>query len=123
MEIDDFTLRILCNDEVIVINQDTLGRQAYCVKDLRLTDTDVNLLRHETVYVKRLCNGSFAVGIFNRGPAPAKIQLNWSDIGISGRHNVRNAWGRQDIGVFDESFEIGVPAHGAQLLLINGELI
>lgn len=119
MEIDDFTLRLLCNDEVIAVNQDTLGRQAYCIKDLKLTDINGNMQRHETVYMKRLCDGSFAVGIFNRGPAPENIQLNWSEIGICGRHSVRNAWGRLDVGAFDKSFEIGVPAHGAQLLIIK----
>lgn len=116
---DDLTLRLLCNDEVIAVNQDILGRQACCVKDARLTDTRGNLRSHETIYAKILDKGDFAVGLFNRGPEPAIVRLNWSDIDITGECKVRDVWGRKDIGIFNGSFEMGVRAHGAQLILLS----
>ena len=51
-KLDPFTLNILCNAEVIDVNQDTLGKQA-------------RILRHtagEFVLVKDLEDGSKAVG-------------------------------------------------------------
>ena len=55
-KLDKFTLRILLNDEVIEIDQDPLGRQAY------LADKD----GEGEAWVKSMENGSIAVGLFNR---------------------------------------------------------
>jgi hypothetical protein len=53
--IDDFTLNLLTNDEVLAINQDPLGKQAMQVKTGEMTQ----------IWVKELENGSKAIGVFN----------------------------------------------------------
>ena len=85
-KLDAFTLNVLCNAEVIAVDQDPLGRQA---KILRQTDS-------EFVLVKELEDGSKAVGLFNLGEHPAKLAVSWTELGISGKQHVRDLW-RQKI--------------------------
>ncbi len=55
--LDDFTLNLLTNDEVIAVNQDALGKQAVPV--YRAGGVEV--------WAKDLEDGSKAIGLFNRG--------------------------------------------------------
>ena len=81
-KLDPFTLGLLTNDEVLDLDQDALGKQATMVaKD---GDTEI--------YAKRLEDGSWAVGFFNRGETPMKATLHWNAIGISGPQIVRDLW-------------------------------
>jgi len=58
-QLDDFTLGLLTNDEVLAVDQDALGKQAVHVKH------DVE--RGIQVLAKPLADGTIAVGIFNTG--------------------------------------------------------
>lgn len=107
--LDDFTLSLLTNDEVLEVNQDPLGRQAARVwKDGNLE-----------VWAKDMEDGSKAVGLFNRGESPSKIVARWSDVGLSGRQRVRDLWWQKDLGAFEEKFEAEVPAHGVVLVKLS----
>ena len=69
---DAFTLNILNNDEVIAVNQDSLGDQAVTVSH----NGDAR------VYAKKLEDGSLAVGLFNTGTnSPINVTVKWSDLG------------------------------------------
>ncbi|HBM81920.1 MAG: glycoside hydrolase family 27 protein [Clostridiales bacterium] len=118
-QLDDFTLRLLCNDEVLSISQDMLGRQAHCLREIRETDDDGNVVHHSSVYVRKLYSGNIAVGLFNRSEKSDTVSFTWKDLKINGRKRLRNVWANEDIGNFDKEFAIGVPAHGAQFILIN----
>ena len=61
--LDKFTLNLLCNNEVISVNQDPLGNQAK-----RLWEQD-----GLQVWGKQLSDGSFAAGIFNHGVASVDV--------------------------------------------------
>ncbi|MGE5521204.1 MAG: NPCBM/NEW2 domain-containing protein [Candidatus Dadabacteria bacterium] len=108
-KLDDFTLALLTNDEVIDINQDPLGKQASCkdvIGDLR-------------VYVKELEDGSRAVGFCNFGLE--KVQIPFKDfekLGIGGKQKVRDLWRQKDIRTINtntEALSIDVPVHGVVL--------
>ncbi|WP_461629977.1 NPCBM/NEW2 domain-containing protein [Labilibaculum euxinus] len=108
-KLDDFTLNLLTNDEVIDVNQDPLGKQATCVQtigDLR-------------IYVKELEDGSRAVGFCNFGTEIVDAQYNdFEQLGITGKVNVRDLWRQKDIAEVDansEKLAIKVPAHGVLL--------
>jgi hypothetical protein len=58
-QLDDFTLALLTNDEVLAVDQDILGKQGR-----RVIQED----RFE-VWVKELADGAKAVGIFNFAPS------------------------------------------------------
>jgi alpha-galactosidase len=73
-QLDEFTLGLLENDEVIEVNQDPLGRQAARVAKNGMLE----------VWAKDMEDGSKAVGLFNRGSGEASITANWADLGLSG---------------------------------------
>jgi alpha-galactosidase len=107
--LDDFTLNLLTNDEVIDVDQDPLGRPG-----LRLAkDQDIE------VWARDMEDGSKVVGLFNRGGAQATVTVKWSDLGIWGKRSVRDLWRQKDLGVFEEKFSSPVPRHGVTLVRIR----
>jgi alpha-galactosidase len=110
-KLDDFTLSLLSNDEVLDVNQDPLARQASLV--FRDQPGQVE------VWAKAMEDGSKAVGLFNRSPAETNITAKWSDLGISGKQTVRDLWRHRDAGAFDASFTAAVPSHGVVLVKIS----
>jgi alpha-galactosidase len=107
-QLDDFTLSLLTNDEVLEVSQDPLGKQA--ARIAKNGDLEV--------WAKDMEDGSKAVGLFNRGKAETKVAANWSDLGLTGKQKVRNLWSQKDLGNFKEKFEASVPKHGAVLVRI-----
>jgi alpha-galactosidase len=108
--LDAFTLNILCNSEVIDIDQDSLGKQA---KIVRKTP-------EELVLAKPLEDGSVAVGLFNLTAAPRNLSIEWKDVARSGRQTVRDVWRQQDAGTLTSSYTHSVRAHGVALVrLLN----
>ncbi|WP_263367401.1 putative Ig domain-containing protein [Edaphobacter bradus] len=108
-KLDDFTLNVLCNSEVIDIDQDSLGRQA---KVVRKTP-------QEFVLAKPLDDGSVAVGLFNLSTEPLTISVPWSDVERSGTLMVRDVWRHESIGAFANGFSSQVPAHDVALVRIS----
>ena len=104
--LDDFTLGLLANDDVIDVDQDPLGRPGLRVS--KKGDVEI--------WVRELEDGSKAVGLFNRGEGLAEVTALWSDIGVSGPQKVRDLWRRKDIGGFDGSFTAYVARHGVVLV-------
>jgi alpha-galactosidase len=107
--LDDFTLSLLTNDEVIDVDQDVLGRQAAPVS--RNGDVEI--------WAKQLEDGSKAIGLFNRGEKDSEIIARWPDLSITGKQFVRDLWRQKDVGVFDSEFRMPVGRHGAAMLLIK----
>jgi alpha-galactosidase len=99
---DDFTLSLLTNDEVIDVDQDPLGKPGYRVAK----DGNVE------VWIRSLEDGSHAVGLFNRGENETNVTASWTDLGISGKQKVRDLWRQKDIGVFKDKFTASVTGHG-----------
>jgi alpha-galactosidase len=108
-KLDDFTLNLLTNDEVIEVNQDPLGKQATCLQT-------IGELR---IYVKELEDGSRAVGFCNFGIEIADINYSdFSKLGLNGSYLVRDLWRQKDISKIDDKnnqLKISVPAHGVLL--------
>ena len=73
-KLDPFTLNVLCNAEVIDVDQDALGHQA---RIIRCTSGDFILL-------KDLEDGSKALGLLNLGETEGTISVAWSELGLSG---------------------------------------
>ncbi len=103
--LDEFTLNVLCNHEVIAVNQDRLGKQA---RILRKTE-------NELILIKEMADSSLSVGLFNLDLNPAEIQLTWEEAGITGKWTLRDLWRQQDIGRYDGIFSARVPSHGVIL--------
>jgi len=107
--LDRFTLNLLTNDEVIAINQDDLGKEA------------VEVLKKDgyLVYVKELQDGSKAVGVFNISDKYQTININWSELGISGVTKVRDLWRQKYLITDNKVLKANVPSHGVVLVKVS----
>lgn len=105
-KLDDFTLNLLTNDEVLAINQDPL-----CIQATRVASSE-----HGRVLAKKLEDGSLAVGLFNIGTETETVKVSFSELGIKGGHAVRDLWRQKDIGVYANSFAAEVRPHGVVLV-------
>jgi alpha-galactosidase len=105
-KLDEFSLNILCNPEVIEIDQDPLGQ---CARTIALDDGAV-------LFVKDMEDGSKAVGLCNRGEKEMEITAQWSDLGLEGVQCVRDLWRQKDLGQFDDSFTAKVGRHGTFMI-------
>jgi len=103
------TMEILTNKEVIAIDQDALGKQAKRVAK----DGD------REVWARPLSDGSYAIGLFNRGTSAAKITALWKDAGFSGTATVRDLWAHAGRGESVDSFSADVAPHGVLLLKVS----
>lgn len=108
-QLDEFTLDLLTNDDVLGVHQDPLGKPAGRKAREGMFE----------VWARPLADGTIAVGLFNRFVSGAEITVNWADLGISGSQPVRDLWQKKDIGTFDGSFKAYVPAHGAVMVKIG----
>jgi alpha-galactosidase len=108
-KLDDFTLNLLTNDEVLEVSQDPLGRQA----------ARIAMNGSLEVWAKDLEDGSKAVGLFNRGDDAATITVKWSELGVSGPQSVRDLWRQQNLGKFPDQFHTTVPRHGVVLVKVT----
>lgn len=100
------TSAILLNKEVIAIDQDRLGKEATRVAK----DGDLE------VWARPLADGSYAVGLFNRGASATKVTARWQDVGFSGKARVRDLWAHANRGVFSNEFSAEVPSHGTVMI-------
>jgi alpha-galactosidase len=108
-QLDPFTFNLLANDEVLAVNQDSLGRQAS-----RLSKTG-----ETEVWAKDMADGSKVAGLFNRGEGAAKVTVTWAELGLAGERRVRDLWRQKDKGVFAGEFTANVPRHGVFLARIG----
>lgn len=110
--IDDFTTRLICNPEVIAVDQDSLGKAAIRTWEEGKLEA----------WKRPLDDGSFAIAVFNRGRMPATKELTWSQFGLasvlSKSMNVRDLWQRKDLGK-QASLKVTIPAHGALMFKVR----
>jgi alpha-galactosidase len=108
-KLDDFTLNILCNPEVIEVDQDPLGKCGNVV----MLPNDCFLM------VKELADGSKAVGLFNHGKSESEITADWNALQLTGKQTVRDLWRQKELGRFAEKYSTKVPVQGVVMLKIS----
>jgi len=102
-------MSVLCNSEVIEVDQDPLGKQGRVVR--RTPD--------EFVLAKPLEDGAAAVGLFNLSEAPRIMEIAWTDLGFEGACRVRDLWRQKDLRTPRARFSSTVPVHGVSMLRIT----
>lgn len=107
--LDDFTLSLLTNDEVIEVDQDPLGKPG------RRISRNGEL----EVWARDLEDGSKSVGLFNRGEEAATVTAKWAELGFSGKQAVRDSWRQKNLGRFKDQFSARVPRHGVVLVRVK----
>jgi alpha-galactosidase len=110
-KLDDFTLGLLTNDEVIDVDQDPLGKQG----------TQIQLSTYCIALVKQLEDGSKAVGIFNLGSTKEKVEFKFADLGLQDKEQLRDLWRQKDVGMFDGGYATEINAHGVVLFKMSSK--
>ncbi|MCR4836615.1 MAG: alpha-galactosidase [Bacteroidaceae bacterium] len=107
--------KLMCNKELIALNQDTLFQQAYVVKrdgELYTLVKDIEVL-----------NGKVrAVALLNLSDASKVMTLNFADVDLGGKIQMRDLFYRRNLAEQDTTaFEVRVPAHGCKIYRLEAE--
>jgi len=112
---------VLDNKDVIAIDQDALGVQAFAYS----TNQNVE------VWFKPLVNGDWAMCALNRGPDAQKISFDWEKEnvadGFSKRdadfstttYSLKNLWTKESAGTTKKTLAVEIPAHDVLLLRLT----
>ncbi len=109
------TLRLLKNTELIALNQDPLGLQAYVASH----DGETYVLVKD---VDELYGASRAVALYNPSDSPDTVTLRFSDIDLDGKVRMRDLFEHKDLGSFEDEFSVEVPAHGVRIYRAVGDI-
>lgn len=115
------TREILTNKDVIAVNQDALGIEAFPAI------SEDNL---ET-WAKPLSNGDWAICFLNRGDSVKSVNFNWKDHFIKDdfsqnqmdaknvKYKIRDLWTKKDLGTTDSALNVSVPAHDVVMVRLS----
>ena len=100
---------ILLNRQMIAINQDTTEQGTQIMKD---KDTQI--------WAKNLQNGDVAVLMINLNPEQTKkIQLNLSDIGLSGKVSITDVFLNKSQGKSRKTISQNIGSNSGKMLIIK----
>ena len=105
-QMDDFTVSLLCNNEVNAIDQDILGKQAD--RAMKVGDIDV--------WSRPLADGAIAVGIFNVGETDQKVDMKALIPGEKPAKTVRDLWRQRNLS--EDELNCTIPSHGCRYLKV-----
>lgn len=87
-KMNDETKAIFTNEEIIALNQDPLGKQAERKIKTEIWD----------IFVRPLANGDYAIAILNKTNAIQNSKLNFADLGLADRYEIRDVWQHKILG-------------------------
>ena len=112
--IKPLTLALLKNTELIALNQDPLCLQAY-VADLN-NGCHILVKDIETLHGNRR-----AFAVYNPNDVQKKATVTFSKLDLGGSVQLRDIFNKNDIGAFEGTFEVNVPAHGTRIYVAEAE--
>lgn len=112
--LDNTTLALLKNTELIALNQDPLCLQAYVVQhkgDTYVLTKDIEVL-----------NGNVrAVALYNPSDAAVDMSIKFADLDLGGTVKVRDLFAKKDLEDMTEQLSARVPAHGTRIYRLEAE--
>jgi alpha-galactosidase len=105
---DPWEISLLSNDEVLAVNQDSLGQPA------------MRGFNHKglEVWQRNLADGRIAVALFNRTEDDTTVSATWADLDLRGKYQARDLWQRKDLGSVEGKIEMPIPSHGAAMVTL-----
>jgi alpha-galactosidase len=146
---DEFTRNVMENDEVLAIDQDPLGKQAWRIAALNVDDTPVGTqapaaaadatggrggrgrggnpqnAADKQIWARPLWDGTVAVGFYNLGTEPTKVSISLKDLNDALKTNithgapVRDVWFLKDVAPAGDTLSADVARHGCVILKIG----
>jgi alpha-galactosidase len=110
--LDPFTKALLCNHDVLEVDQDPLGKGA----TRRIVEGKLE------VWARPLWDGTTAVGLFNRGTSKATVKADLARLGYRTAQPVRDLWLMKDVPGKTMMLQREVPAHGAMLFKVGSPM-
>lgn len=108
--LDNFTLNLLTNPEVLALDQDILGKAGH-----RVSEKD-----SIQVWIKELADGSKAIAVFNTSLTYRPVNVSWASLGLKGAQAVRDVWRERDLGIMADGYKTLVAPHGVALIRLSG---
>ena len=108
-KMSDQVKEILMNNEVIAVDQDSLGKQGHKIVDEPSFE----------IYLKTLSKGDTAICLFNRGEVSKDIEVNWHNYKIPPNLKVRDLWAHKEIGNTEKPFKATIPSHDVIVLRLH----
>ena len=107
-------LSLLQNEELIALNQNNLGLQAYVVKK---SNGGYVLVKD----IEKLNGNKRAVAFYNPTDAKIDLAVDFSTLDLAGTVKVRDLFERKDVGTKSGSMSVSVPAHGTRIYSLEAE--
>ena len=107
-------LELMQNKELIALNQNTLGLQAYVVKKENggyVLVKDVN----EKYGLER------AVAFYNPTESLLSMSIDFSQLDLAGEVLVRDLFEKKNVGIYEGSYAVTVPAHGTRIYKLKAQ--
>lgn len=104
-----WTVALLTNEEVLAINQDSLGARAKRLRQDGNTE----------VWVRPLSGERKAVALFNRGSQDAAITVSFSKLEVSGPQVIRDVWRRKEVTGAASELSATVPHDSALMFTFS----
>jgi alpha-galactosidase len=101
-----FGKKLLFNDEVLAVDQ-----SGHPAKQATGGFTPV--------WVSNLGDGRYYVALFNLNAFPAKVAVDWKDLGFANAAAMRDLWSNADLGPAFGSFSEVLPGHGSRLFRVK----
>lgn len=105
--LSEFELSMYCNDEIIAINQDSLGKAA---KPYLIVEKDGSIVH---AWRRELEDGDYALAAFNFGENEENVKLY-----LDGVSNIRDVWAKRDLPS-DKSISLVMPPHTVKIFRIS----
>lgn len=107
-KMDDFTLSLLTNDEVLAVDQHSVNNRPLYDRG-RLIAWAADVPDSLDKYV----------ALFNATDSPSAVGVRLADLGLAGNAKVRDLWLRRGLGIVGQEFAPIIPAHGSGLYRLS----
>ena len=94
--LDAFALNVLCNPEVIEVDQDPLGFQGHPIVRREKEKAEI--------WMKQMEDKSIVLGLFNRADEERDVAVTWEEAGLRGRFDSRDLWRQKSLGILEGSY-------------------
>lgn len=105
-------LELMQNEELIALNQNTLGLQAYVVEK----ENDCYILVKD---VEELYGKKRAIAVYNPSNGIKNVTVDFSMLDLAGEVKARDLFQRKDVGSYSSDMSVTVPAHGTRIYTLE----